>query len=613
MILIAIDYSILREAGKEMNAAIKEYIASLIPKGFQDGRDLVKEGIEIGNSFELGRNKFLQKYGYKNYLEYRKDCVSNGKMIWQLLLGLSSLEEELDAIKELDEFSNRTGLDIRTIQSIPSMLVALPHEYWENAPKPTSYLMKEEKDWFDHSDAAPIAVIWQDWHLSSPNNLKNTIYALKAGSPRIGTFSQLIWDYPGYKDEENRFSDMVRSLGIIASKRDDFITADTYPEDGLPGYFLDVASYVGYTLVEHYITEKLCGAKMSISYGGLLTEIQPRMAFGMAMHKLLGSEDEPILSYYNGGTIDQWDHDINANFGTGVQEMLIEILVELKYKMHTAISPVSVTEKLRVPTLQELFDIAAAGRRAEEKAKEWLPLMDFSPLEKMRDELIEKGTIFFNNVLDGFKEAGVDIEDPLQMIVMLKRINPVKFEEIFHPSIEEKGTFTPYHPSVLGRQTMNEKERIVKTFLINNKDKLKNCKVVAVSADGHSYGLLLVDNVLSELDATVVNGGVDMEPSSVLDLADEEGSNQILISIHCGQALDYSKQILKLAKDRGKEYHIFMGGMLNAMLPGNTEPVDVTDKLIEMGIHASNDLVHICQLVKQFDSSRNYSSILTKL
>lgn len=582
-----------------MNSAIKEYLASLIPKGYPDGRKLVKEGIEIGNSFELGKNKFLRKYGYQNYLEYRKDCVAKNKINWQLLIGLSTLEEEVDAIKKLDEFSNRTGLDIRTVQSIPSMLVGLPPEYWENAPKPTSYLMKEEKDWLAHSEVAPIEVVWQDWHLSSPNNLKTTIYALKAGSPRIGTFSQLIWDYPGYHDEEKRFSDMVRSLGVIASKRSDFITADSYPEDGLPGYFLDVVSYVGYMLVEHYIIEKLCGAKMSISFGGLLTEIQPRMAFAMAMHKLLGTDEEPILSYYNGGTVEQWDHDINANFGIGVQEMLIEILVELKYKMHTAISPVSVTERLRVPTLKELFDIASAGKRAEEKAHEWLPLMNFKPLETLRDDLIEKGVKFYNNVLNGFKEAGVDIEDPLQMIVMLKRINPCKFEEIFHPSIEEKGVFTPYHPSVLGRQTMRQKEDIVNSLIINDcKCALKDLKVVAVSADGHSYGLLLVDNVLNEVGATVVNGGVDMEPSSVLDLADEEGTDLIFISIHCGQVLDYSRQILRLAKKRGKQYHIFVGGKLNAMLSGHTEPVDVTDKVLEMGVHPSNDLVASIKLIQ---------------
>lgn len=582
-----------------MNAAVKEYLEVLVPRDLPDGKELVREGIDIGKGFELGRTKFLEKFGYKNYFEYRKDRMAQGKMVWQILMGLATLEEEVEAIKTISEYSDRTGLDLRTVQSIPSMLVGLPVEYWDDAPKTTSYLMKDEADWQAHTEAAPMNVVWQDWHLSSPNNLASTIAALKAGSPRIGTFSQLIWDFPGYKDEVNRYSDMVRSLGIIASKREDFITADSYPEDGIPGYFLDVASFVGYMLVEHHIIETLCGAKMSISYGGLLTEIQPRMAFAMAMHKLLGKEDEPIMSYYNGGTVDQWDHDINANFGTGVQEMLIEILVEMKYKMMTAINPVSVTERLRTPTLQELLDITSAGARLEEKAQEWLPLMDFTPLEKLRDHLIDKGTKFYQNVMDSFREAGVDTEDPLQMIIMLKRINPCKFEEMFHPSIQEKGSFSPYCPSVLGRQTMEMKDQVVENLKKQGYNApLKGHKVIAVSADGHSYGLMLVDNVLSEMGGTVINGGVDMEPAAVLDLADEEGTPFIAISAHNGQGVDYSKQIMELAKERGREYTIHMGGMLNTLLPGYSEPVDATDLINATGVRASNDLSELIQAVQ---------------
>lgn len=581
-----------------MDVNLKEYIASLIPKDFPDGRDLVKEGMEIGKEIVLGKTKFLEKYGYKNYFAYRKDLASKGKINYQILMGLSTLEEELEAIGTISEFVDRTGLEIKTVQSIPSMLVGLPKKYWENAPKPTSYLMEKEEDWKAHSEAAPITMVWQDWHLSSPNNLESTKYALRAGSPRVGTFSQLIWDYPGYYDERNRFSDMVRSLGIIASKREDYITADSYPEDGLPGYFLDVVSYVGYMMVEHYIISDLCGARMSISYGGLLSEIQPRMAFGMAMHKLFGGEDQPILSYYNGGTVEQWDHDINANFGTGVQEMLIEILVEKKYKMYTAINPVSVTERLRVPTLQELLDIASAGARLEEKADEWMPLMDFTVLEELRDHLIEKGSLFFNNVLDGLKESGVDIEDPLEMILMLKRFNPCRFEEAFHPSVAETGVFTPYVPSVLGRQTMEIKNEIVKEFQDRGQGNVfQNEKIVVASGDGHSYGLLLVDHVINELGGKSVNGGVDLEAAALLDLADEEGTPYIAVSLHIGQCLDYGKQLLKLAEERNKKYHIFMGGMLNAMLPGHTEPVDVQDKLIALGIYPSNNFETIIEVI----------------
>ena len=46
---------------------------------------------------------------------------------------------------------------------------------------------------------------------------------------------------------------------------------------------------------------------------------------------------------------------------------------------------------------------------------------------------------------------------------------------------------------------------------------------------------------------------------------------------------------MESAKKRGRKYRICMGGMLNAMLPGNTEPVEVADLINELGISASND------------------------
>lgn len=574
-----------------MEESLLEYIRSLIPQGMPDGRKLLEEGREMGKTIQVPRTKFLEKHGCKSYLEYRKKRLAEGKMTWQLLVGLATLDDEIDAIRKIDAFNQRNaaeGMEISGVQSIPSQIVGLPHEYWDKFPKQTSYEMYDPSDWKAHTEAAPIQVAWQDFHLACPASLQTTINALEAGTDRLGCFSTLIWDYTGYYEEEKRFSDMVRSLGILSTKKDLDIDVVTYPEDGIPGYFLDVVSWVGYMMVEHYICTELCDTLFSVSYGGLLTEVQPRMAFALAMHKLFSTPEHPGVVYFNGGTVDQLAHDINCNFGTGVQEMLIQILFNLKYNLPIIISPVSVTEALRTPSLDELIDIASAGMRAETKAKEWLPLMDWTIIEDMSEYMIEKGRKFYENVMRGFEEAGVDTKDPLQMILMLRHFNPVKFEQAFHPSNQEFGYFKPYCPSQLGRQTMQMKDDIV-ADLKQKGMHLNGQKIVCVSADGHSYGLMLIDNVYTEINARVINGGVDVEPAGALDLADEEGASIICISTHCGQCLSYAQSIMDLAKARGRTYKIMMGGMLNALLPGHDLPVDVQDLVNETGVRGTND------------------------
>lgn len=583
-----------------MDQELKEYIQSLKPEGFPDGNKLVQEGREMAKDIEWKKSRFLKETGFKSHLEYRKKNLAEGKQTYQLLVGLSTLDEEIDAIKKIDEFHKRTGFEVRSLQSIPSSLVGLPPEYWEGAPKPTSYMMKKPEDWNAHTDAAPVDICWQDWHLASPNNLNQTKYALDAGTSRLGCFSTFVWDYPGYHDEINRFSDMMRTMGILSAKKDEGMDCITYPEDGMPGYFMDVISYMGYEMIEHYIIEDLCDARMAFSYGGLLSEILPRMSFAIALERLYGTPEHPFVTYYNGSTNEQWDHDIEANYGLGASEMLIESVINLQYNMPTIINPVSITEAQRVPTLDELFNIVKCGIGVERKAKEWQQIIDFSKFDDLADLLIDKGQKFYDNAMNSFKEAGVKVDDPLEMVMVLRHFDPVRFEQEFSPSIQEFGKFKPYVPTVLGRETMEKKDEIVADLKGKGyENAMKGKKIICASADGHSYGLLLIDQVWTEMNAEVVNSGTYMEPAFVLDLADEEDADAICVSVHCGQILDYAKQLKEQEEKRGKEYKILLGGMLNAMVPGYTEPIDVSDRVEELGISATNDFEKQLNLMAQ--------------
>ena len=269
--------------------------------------------------------------------------------------------------------------------------------------------------------------------------------------------------------------------------------------------------------------------------------------------------------------------------------MFIETLFNLKYQTPIIISPVAVTERLRTPSLEELLDITAAGIRCETKAQEWAGMMDWSPVEALAEVLEREGRKFFENVMTTFRDAGVDTEDPLQMIMMLKRFNPVRFEQAFHPSSFDGGAFQAFCPSQLGRQTLALRDEIVSELRARQTD-LRGRRVVCASADGHSYGLMLIDGVYGALGAEVVNGGVDVEPQTLLDLADEEGVETVCVSTHCGQCLTYAQQLMRLAQERGKRYRIAMGGMFTALMPGNKLPVDVRERICETGVLASNDI-----------------------
>ncbi len=586
-----------------MNKEILNYVESVKPGPHPNGMEVLQEGIEMGKALDIQESRFVRETGYKSFLDMKKQLTKEGKIYWNILMGLSSVEQQVESIKKIYEFMQRTGFDVHSIQPICSGKVALPAEYRDQAPKTTSFMMETYEDYLAQTEAAPIENCFMDYVLATPNALETTIWSLQTGASVVGVFSQIIWSFPPFDDDLTRFTDMVKCLGMMAAHYDNDKIVLTYLEDGISGYFLDCCSFIAHAMLEHYICTTLCGARYMVAFGGLLSDVDLRAATALALHKALSTEEQPILHYINSSTNIQWDHDIHGNYGMSAQEFLFTILMERKYHMGLGCNPVSITEKIAVPTLEELINIFTVGKRIEEKAADWDGLIDFTKIEEMSDVMLEQGKKFFENLMTGFREAGIDTEDPLEMILAYRNFNPLKFEQCFHPSTcnENHAEVQPYYPTILGKQTVIMRDEIVEKIKANGLiDGCKGKKIVIGSGDCHTYGLLLVEGVLSICSAQIVNGGVDLSAAELLDLADEANTDIVAISVHNGQALDYGRMLVKLAEERGKKYHMFMGGLLNTILPGHKEPVDVSDMLSDMGINAQNDMAKMVELVSQY-------------
>lgn len=68
------------------------------------------------------------------------------------------------------------------------------------------------------------------------------------------------------------------------------------------------------------------------------------------------------------------------------------------------------------------------------------------------------------------------------------------------------------------------------------------------------------------------------------------GSKAVCISTYNCIAYSFAKEMTKRFKDLGINVPIVMGGRLNEPMDGSELPVDVSDKLAEMGINVDNDI-----------------------
>lgn len=582
-----------------MNITDKEYLLSLVPEELPDWRQLAEEGRKIGEGLEVNKTRFLKEKGCDNLFDYKLKRLKEGELTWQTIMGLASLDDQVKGHEYLDEFGKRTGVVIDSAMVIANMLTAIPEDKRANAPKGTSFVLEKYADYEDIAEAASIQPCFNDFHIGTPNSVECTKNAIRVGSSYIGVLAQFTWDYPGCSDDIKNMSETVKAISMIASRYDEKFAVDTYLDDGIPSYMLDLASYMGYALLEKYIVTELCGARYVVGFGQLMDKTIPKVSILLALSDLLKQDDQPGVSYIFSNTIDHWDHDLEANYGFLCTEVLMEVLVEKKYKTGVSILPIPITEKVAVPTPQSIANIHAASRRVAEKAEEWEDLMDYTKIEETRDILKERGVQFYNNVINGLKEAGVDVTDPLRMLLLLKRISPIKLEQLFHQSIlDGSDDVKPYVPTSMAKRSIDTRDEIVENINSNMptaKEKISDRKILVLSGDGHWYGQFVVAGVLSKLGADVVDGGVGMDAIDVLDLADEVNVSDICISVHNGQALDYAKQLMELSKDRENDYRFFMGGKLNGIVDGNSEPIDVTDRIEAVGVYTSDTVEELVE------------------
>ena len=88
-----------------MDHQMKQYIQSLKPADIPDWKALLQEGLELGKATPTGKSRFIEESKYESYDEYKKECAREGKIVWQILLGLATLDEQLSAITKQDLYA----------------------------------------------------------------------------------------------------------------------------------------------------------------------------------------------------------------------------------------------------------------------------------------------------------------------------------------------------------------------------------------------------------------------------------------------------------------------------------------------------------------------------
>jgi methylmalonyl-CoA mutase cobalamin-binding subunit len=563
----------------------KQKVEKILDVDLPPGSTVAGEGRSIAETVNIGRTAFMDKMGIESEAEYKRHSVSNGTIMYHAHIGMNSWETTADALRFIYDVSEEAGFVIDRAGICLDRRMGLPEAYRDRVPAETGPALTSADDWQHIGLAAPIQPHMGDFMIGFPASTANTVNALRAGVTTIGNLSQFFaHEVPMWKDHVTTTVETVRAMSIMGALREKGTLIHSYLEDGYGALFYDCATVAGWAFLERYIVETLVGGKLSHCIGGLTNDPVKRAGWVFALDQI--HDADSIGSMFYGDTI-SFSKDFVKNQGLVAEYLLWDIMAQLECPTGHAVHPLPITEAVRIPSAEEIADAQKLGHRIEQTARKLYPHVDFAASYDFSNRVVTSGKDIFNRALEGLKEAGVDIGDPVQMLYVLKQLGPVVFEKMFGAGGEDeisdphKTLTVPTDMFEISMGCIEQNRPIFSRPEIQKQ--VNGRRMLIASSDVHGYGVMVINRLLTEAGAHMINLGTEKDPDEIISAAEENDADMILVSTHNGMALEYAKRLKEEIRKRRLTIPVVMGGVLNQKVEDRALPVDVSQDLEALG------------------------------
>jgi methylmalonyl-CoA mutase cobalamin-binding subunit len=248
--------------------------------------------------------------------------------------------------------------------------------------------------------------------------------------------------------------------------------------------------------------------------------------------------------------------------------------------------------------------VHAMNRRLEEYLPSVAKMVDWTEIEALRDTLIDGGRRFFNVTMNAMRDSGVDVNDPAAVLMVMRGLGSVAFEELFGAGDPDKDYPRGRRPVLetdLVHQTMNERRRLLDA--VNPGDRqvsLRGVRVAVASTDVHEFAKFLIEAALNNVGAKLIDVGVNRDPEDIVHAVVESAADVIVITTHNGVAKSFAEVLTReLRVAKLERMPVFMGGVLNEDTAGSEIPVDVRSDLVALGVTPLSDIESLVGILDQ--------------
>jgi methanogenic corrinoid protein MtbC1 len=559
--------------------------ANIFPEGeLPSWNSLVVEGRRLAESSEVGSCPFLTDFSVESESVYKRQRMAQDELMFHAQFGFRSFDKSRRAYAEIYERVAAAGYRVDRYGICLDWSMGCPAMSRADMPRGTGLILETAEDFRNLTQEAPVAPHFGDFVIGTPASVENTSAALAAGSTSIGNLGQYFtFSMPRWTDDVETTAETLKAIAICAAMPVEVLIHSNL-DDGFAALFCDMACAIGAVLIERYIVDDLIGGKVSHCYGHVYSDPLTRMAFQRALARV---SDTPGTMIY--GNTTSFVASAVENYANLASYLTVDAVAQRGLPTGHGLNPVPVTEALRIPEIDEIVDAHLFANRLASRASGYENLLDLDVVDEIATRLVDGGKRFEQRVLAGLQEAGIDVRDPLEMLLSIRRIGAKRLEELFGPGATSRGALRNRTPVVRATTVAGLEVQgfgVVEALSADERDVLVSAgfKACVTSTDVHEYGKILVETVLEQLGVELIDAGVSTDPDVVAELSSK--TDFLAVSTYSGVALDYVRALLDEMTRVGSEIPVFIGGRLNRV-PDQGDmslPVDVTDDLRNLGV-----------------------------
>lgn len=557
-----------------------------------DYLDLMTTARSAASQVTIGQSLFLKQQGYSSELDYKRQCIRDGRIMYHAHIGMNDMDLTSAALRSIHHRLDGQGFRMDRAGFALDRRMGLPSPLWAGTAAETGPMLESQRDWSALAQSAPIQPHLGDFMIGQPASFVNTLQALRIGCTTIGNLSQFFtFEAPGWGDRITTSVETLKAITLLAEFREQGCMLHSYLEDGYGALFKHCATVAAWAMLEYYLVEELIGAKLTHCIGGLTCDPVKRSGWVLALQKI--HHGDLVGSMIYGDTI-SFSQDFDKNRAVTSEYLLWDILTQIYSPSGHAVLPLPVTEAIRIPSAEEIIEAQCFGRQIEQSARRLFPHVDFSKAEAFAERICRSGKTIFDNALAGLQDSGVDIRNPLQLLYVLKQMGPQTFEALFAAQITEQDSdLTDMY--LLSKRVVDEHRALFDSPEL--KAKIKGKRLLLASTDVHEHAIGALAQLLGEAGAEVTNLGAEQSPDQILKILRSNSLDALLLSTHNGMALEYAQQLQSAMVAEQINLPVIIGGVLNQKVEGQALPVPVVEELKSLGFLTGNSLPGITKLL----------------